>query len=93
MTPTPSNCRTSCSTKGELKGLVDGRLSDGQTLAMAIHDGAVKRLERRRVTCHRHDQSAFRPSGGCRFATMETYFATAGRDGTARVWDMKQIAR
>ena len=60
MTPTPSNCRTGCSTKGELKGLVDGRLSDDQTLARAIHDGAVKRLERRRVTCHRHDQSAFR---------------------------------
>ena len=49
MTPTPSNCRTSCSTKGELKRLVDGRLSDDQTLAMAIHDGAVKRLERRRA--------------------------------------------
>jgi WD40 repeat protein len=34
---------------------------------------------------------------GSRYAVAFThdgqYLATAGRDGTARVWDMKQIAR
>ena len=37
MNPTPTNCRNSCPTKDELKGLVDGGLSDDQVQACIAH--------------------------------------------------------